>query len=627
MQARRVNIFILACLNFPFLLSSQKICPKCGNIEIPYPLSTDPNCGDPDYALACDPSNKNLYFPALNGSSYLVVNIQAPLRRLVVQPAPWLPGTCTTQDMPKSEGIYLNQSLPFNMTSSNTIFLFNCSPRLLISPLNCSASSLCHKYLGGLARVDPKEQAVCLSGPGPCCTFLAGGLPSSYRIRLHASGCRAFRSVLHIDPEKPPSQWTEGLEIQWAPPPQLICQTQSDCPQSSACIREPSDTYKRCHCNKGYYWDASSYNCLHNDVTHHQRRTLHRIFALSTVIGVLGFFALAIVVILIKICHGGEFFVWSNNSGKEQEDLWKTGATSAKMFTWKELRKATNTFSKDRLLGSGGFGEVYKGILKDGTTVAVKSAKVGNLKSTQQILNEVGILSLVNHKNLVRLLGCCVEAPQPLMVYDYIPNGTLFEHLHTRGDRKALNWKMRVKVALQTAEALSYLHSSTQVPIYHRDVKSSNILLDEELNVKVSDFGLSRLVQPGLSHVSTCAQGTLGYLDPEYYRKYQLTDKSDVYSFGVVLLELLTGKKVIDFSRNEDDVSLAEYVKRRARDGEMMATIDESLVGGDGKLDLKSVELFAELALDCLRERKEERRGMTEVAEVLQDISRTVENG
>lgn len=618
-----MQIFIFACLNFPLLLSSQKTCPKCGNMEILYPLSTNPNCGDPDYALACDASTKNLYFPALNGSSYLVLDIQAPSRRLVVQPSPWLTGTCTTEDMPKSEGIWLNQSLPFNITSSNTIFLFNCSPRLLISPLNCSASSLCHEYLTGLAHSDPKEQAACISGPGPCCTFLAGGLPSAYKIRLHASGCRAFRSVLHIDPEKPPSEWMEGLEIQWALPPQPICQNQSDCPRSSACTREPSGIYTRCHCDSGYYWDAFSLNCLrNNDMTHHQRRTLRRVIAVLAVVGVLGFFALAVLIILIKKYKGGRFFIWQKNSGKEQEDLLKAGARSARMFTWKELRKATNAFSKDRLLGSGGFGEVYKGILKDGTAVAVKSAKVGNLKSTQQILNEVAILSLVNHKNLVKLLGCCVEAPQPLMVYEYIPNGTLFEHLHAR-DSKALNWKMRAEIALQTAEALSYLHSSTQVPIYHRDVKSSNILLDEELNVKVSDFGLSRLVQPGLSHVSTCAQGTLGYLDPEYYRNYQLTDKSDVYSFGVVLLELLTGKKVIDFSRKEDDVSLAEYVKHRVRDGEVMDTMDESLVRDD-KLDLKSVELFAELALDCLRERKEERRGMREVAEVLQHISRTV---
>ncbi|KAJ1691765.1 hypothetical protein LUZ63_015920 [Rhynchospora breviuscula] len=623
MQARTKEIFILTCLNLSLLFSAQKTCPKCGNLEIPYPLSTNPNCGDPNYALFCDTSQNILYFAALNSSSYIVLNIEASMRCFMVRPAPWIPGTCTTQDMPKSEGIWLNQSLPFNITSSNTIFLFNCSPRLLISPLNCSASSLCHKYLSDPAHVDPKEQAQCISGPGPCCTFLAGGLPSAYKIRLHASGCRAFRSVLHIDPEKPPSEWTEGLEIQWAPPPEPICRTQIDCSQPSTCTREPNGRNTRCHCNIGYYWDAFSLTCLR--VAHH-RHSLNRVLAVLVVLGVLVCFALAVIVILIKSGNSTVFYFCSKNSHKGQHDLLKIGGRSERMFTWKELQKATNAFSKDRLLGSGGFGEVYKGILKDGTAVAVKSAKVGNLKSTQQILNEVGILSLVNHKNLVKLLGCCVEAPQPLMVYEYIPNGTLFEHLHVRGDCKTLSWKTRVKIALQTAEALSYLHCSTQAPIYHRDVKSSNILLDEELNVKVSDFGLSRLVQHGLSHVSTCAQGTVGYLDPEYYRNYQLTDKSDVYSFGVVLLELLTGKKVIDFSRKDDDVSLAEYVKRRARDGELMSTIEETLVV-DGKTDLKCVKLFAELALDCLREKKEERRGIREVAEVLHSISMTVEQG
>ncbi|KAJ3674668.1 hypothetical protein LUZ60_005284 [Juncus effusus] len=623
MQPTTLNLFIIfSCLGLFLLSSSQKTCPKCGNVEIPYPLSTDQTCGDPNYALTCDHSMQKLFFPTLNRSSYLVLNIQAPVHRLVVQPAPWIPGTCTTQDMVTSEGIWLNQSLPFNITSSNTIFLFNCSPRLLISPLNCSTSSLCHKYLNNLAYVDTKVETACSTWPGPCCTFLAGGLPSAYKIRLYESGCRAFRSVLHMDPNKQPSEWKEGLEIQWALPPEPVCRTQIDCPRFSSCINGTTDNYNRCHCNSGYYWDAFLLACLSSTTTHN-RRSLHRVVALVVVLAVLCLFALATIVILVKKGKSGELFGWSGKTIKEWEDLMKAGGRSATMFTWKELRRATNSFSKERLLGTGGFGDVYKGTLKDGTLVAIKSAKVGNLKSTQQIINEVGILSLVSHKNLVRLLGCCVEGPQPLMVYEYVSNGTLYNHLHAKEDH--LDWKSRVKISLQTAEALAYLHSSAHVPIYHRDIKSMNILLDNELNIKVSDFGLSRLVQPGLSHVSTCAQGTVGYLDPEYYKKYQLTDKSDVYSFGVVLLELLTSKKVIDFSREEDEVNLAEYVKRRARDGVVMDIIDEILVSDD-KSSLKSIELFVGLALDCLKERKEERSSMREVVEVLQYISRTSQN-
>jgi serine/threonine protein kinase len=184
----------------------------------------------------------------------------------------------------------------------------------------------------------------------------------------------------------------------------------------------------------------------------------------------------------------------------------------------------------------------------------------------------------VNHRNLVRLLGCCVDAEEPLLVYEYIPNGTLFDHLHTTSRGIFLDWTTRLNIALQTAEALAYLHSAAFPPIYHRDVKSTNILLDDKLNAKVSDFGLSRLAETDLSHISTCAQGTLGYLDPEYYRNYQLTDKSDVYSFGVVLLELVTSQKAIDFDREDDDVNLAVYVLNKSEQGRIMDVVDPRLM-------------------------------------------------
>lgn len=167
------------------------------------------------------PSQK-LYFDALNGSSYLVVKITPSLQRLVVQTSPWLPGKFVTQDMPISEGLRLNQTLPFNVTSSNTIFLFNCSPRLLVSPLNCTPSSLCHQYLESSGHVDPKRALQCATGLDPCCTFIAGGMPSAYKIRLHDSGGRAFRSIIGLDREKPASQWEEGLDIQWTSPPEPV---------------------------------------------------------------------------------------------------------------------------------------------------------------------------------------------------------------------------------------------------------------------------------------------------------------------------------------------------------------------------------------------------------------------
>ena len=191
---------------------------------------------------------------------------------------------------------------------------------------------------------------------------------------------------------------------------------------------------------------------------------------------------------------------------REREEILNAGGNRvAKLFTGREIKKATNNFSKDRLLGAGGYGEVYKGNLDDGTAVAIKCAKLGSTKGTDQVLNEVRILCQVNHRSLVRLLGCCVELEQPILVYEYIENGTLHDHLQGKlsGGQGHLSWIQRLRVAHDTADGLAYLHFSAVPPIYHRDVKSSNILLDEKLNGKVSDFGLSRLAHSDLSHITT----------------------------------------------------------------------------------------------------------------------------
>jgi len=307
---------------------------------------------------------------------------------------------------------------------------------------------------------------------------------------------------------------------------------------------------------------------------------------------------------------------------KEREHILssQSGGMSLKLFSSTEMRKATNGFAKDQVLGYGGFGEVYKGILKDGTVVAVKTAKVGNIKGIEQVLNEVRILSQVNHRSLVRLTGCCVDTEEPLLVYEYIPNGTLFDHLHTTSREIFLDWTTRLNIALQTAEALAYLHSAAFPPIYHRDVKSTNILLDDKLNAKVSDFGLSRLAETELSHISTCAQGTLGYLDPEYYKNYQLTDKSDVYSFVVVLLELVTSQKAIDFNREPEEVNLPVHVLNQGEQGKIMDVVDLRLRDNASEVVLDTMKVVVALTMGCLQEKRQGRPTMKEVAEEFQYI-------
>ncbi|KAJ4705045.1 Kinase family protein [Melia azedarach] len=478
--------------------------------------------------------------------------------------------------------------------------------------------SLCHHFLEGSGHIDRKRAAECANELDPCCTFVSGGMPSAYKIRLHSSGCKAFRSILHLDPDKPANQWEEGLEIQWSPPPEPVCKSQLDCSGASKCLSTGINGFSRCLCDRDYYWNHVLGTCQKKKVN-----TKKVGLSLKVSIAVISFLSvlLAVAFSAIKVRKS----LKQKKLIKEREDVLKSSnvGKSARIFQLKQVKKATNGFSKDRILGSGGFGEVYKGELEDGTVVAVKSAKVGNIKSTEQVLNEVGILSQVNHRNLVRLLGCCVElAEQPFMIYEYISNGTLHDHLHGKYST-FLTWKQRLRIALQTAEALAYLHSAAYTPIYHRDVKSTNILLDDEFNAKVSDFGLSRLAKPGVSHVSTCAQGTLGYLDPEYYRNYQLTDKSDVYSYGMVLLELLTSQKAIDFSRDPDDVNLAIYVSQRANsNGAIIAeVVDQRLLGKEPSVNtLTSLKLFSEISFACLREKKRDRPSMADVVHQLQRI-------
>ncbi|KAG8376640.1 hypothetical protein BUALT_Bualt09G0084500 [Buddleja alternifolia] len=613
-----VFLYLLFIFHLFHFSSSQKTCSNCGFLQVPYPLSTNPNCGDPDYRIHCDPHSHKLYFDALNGSSYLILKIMPSIQRLILQPSPFLRNTCISQDTLTSEGIWLNQTLPFNITSSNTIFLYNCSPRLLVSPLNCTPSSLCHRYLESSGRFDAKSALDCASGLHPCCTFLAGGMPSAYKIRLHISGCRALRSILHLDIEKSADQWEEGLEIQWSPPLEPRCNSQSECSGSSTCSKTGKNGIFRCLCNKGYNWDYSQGTCSKMK----KMKKAKFSFIMKVSIGVAAFLVFIAVSATVALVRRYRRFSYQVQLAKAREETLRSsnGGKSARMFSLREMKKATNKFSKDRILGSGGFGEVYKGELEDGMVVAIKSAKVGDIKSTEQVLNEVGILSQVNHRNLVKLLGCCVEAEQPLMIYEYVSNGTLHDHLHGKYSN-FLNWKIRLRIASQTAEALAYLHSSAYTPIYHRDVKSTNILLDEDFNAKVADFGISRLATQGLSHVSTCAQGTLGYLDPEYYKSYQLTDKSDVYSYGVVLLELLTSMKVIDFSRDDENVNLVIYAGERARSGSILEVVDQRLISEDGCVhNVASLRMFSEVALGCLREKKDERPSMKDVVQEIQSV-------
>ncbi|KAL6864975.1 hypothetical protein ACP4OV_016126 [Aristida adscensionis] len=611
--------------------SHARVCPPCGSTAVPYPLSTADGCGDPAYKVRCAASTSTLFFDALNGTSYPITSISPAAQRLVVSPAPFVSAAaCVSEGAPASRGFQLNSSLPFNVSSSNTIMLLNCTAALLQSPLNCSANSLCHVY----ANATGSTAAACAPLP-LCCTFVAGGSSTSYSVRVSPRYCSAYRSFVGLDPSQPPATWGRrlGLELQWAAPREPLCRRQADCEDgtNATCADDPlagagAGEVRRCFCVAGLTWNPLAGACQKN-LSDCQRtgdcgRSNHAPLIAGLVCGIGGGLLVAAAG-LFAYRRRQRIRLAQERLAKEREEILNANNTSgrtAKNFSGRELRRATANFSRDNLLGAGGYGEVYRGVLADGTAVAVKCAKLGNTKSTDQILNEVRVLSQVNHRSLVRLLGCCVDLEQPLMVYEFVPNGTLADHLHGALSRPPLPWRRRLAIARQTAEGVAYLHSSAVPPIYHRDIKSGNILLDGDLDAKVADFGLSRLAEPGLSHVSTCAQGTLGYLDPEYYRNYQLTDKSDVYSFGVVLLELLTGKRAIDFGRGADDVNLAVHVQRAADEERLMDVVDPAMKEEATQLQLDTMKALGFLALGCLEERRQNRPSMKEVAEEIEYI-------
>ncbi|XP_059631710.1 wall-associated receptor kinase 3-like [Cornus florida] len=325
---------------------------------------------------------------------------------------------------------------------------------------------------------------------------------------------------------------------------------------------------------------------------------------------------------LIKLKE--EFF--KRNGGlillsKQDED--PSVKAAVKTFTIEEIQKATNHFDENLIVGQGGFGTVYKGVLpQNKTTVAIKKTLVVDKSQVDQFVNEVIVLSQIDQTNVVKLLGCCLEAEFPLLVYEFITNGTLSQHIHDVG-HKSIPWEDRLRIAKETALALSHLHFEARIQVIHRDVKSTNILLDKNKITKVSDFGASRLVSLDKPLLSTVVQGTLGYLDPEYFYTSQLTDKSDVYSFGVVLAELLTGRMAISFDEKvpEKEKLLSTYFISCMN--EKRSFLDDRITVND--VNTKQVSEVAKLAQCCLSLKGDERPPMNEVAKKLKELEENPE--
>ncbi|KAF1878643.1 hypothetical protein Lal_00047314 [Lupinus albus] len=296
-----------------------------------------------------------------------------------------------------------------------------------------------------------------------------------------------------------------------------------------------------------------------------------------------------------------------------------TSILSVKRFSLSEIQKATDKFSSKRVLGEGGFGRVYSGTLGDGTEVAVKLLTMDNQNRDREFLTEIELLRSLHHRNLVKLIGICMEGRRRCLVYELVRNGSVESHLHGVDKKNSpLSWGARTKIALGAARGLAYLHEDSNPRVIHRDFKASNVLLEDDFTPKVSDFGLAREATEGNNHISTRVMGTFGYVAPEYAMTGHLLVKSDVYSYGVVLLELLTGRKPVDMSQPPGQENLVTYARPllTTREG-LEQLVDPSLAG---TYEFDEMAKLASIASMCVHQEVTQRPFMGEVVQALKLI-------
>ncbi|XVE94929.1 hypothetical protein REPUB_Repub02eG0052300 [Reevesia pubescens] len=285
-------------------------------------------------------------------------------------------------------------------------------------------------------------------------------------------------------------------------------------------------------------------------------------------------------------------------------------------YTLRELEEATNDFAADNVIGEGGYGIVYRGVLEDNTKVAVKNLLNNRGQAEKEFKVEVEAIGRVRHKNLVRLLGYCAEGAQRMLVYEYVDNGNLEQWLHGDvGPCIPLTWEIRMNIVLGTAKGLTYLHEGLEPKVVHRDIKSSNILLDKQWNPKVSDFGLAKLLGSERSYVTTRVMGTFGYVAPEYASTGMLNERSDVYSFGILLMEIISGRNPVDYSRPQGEVNLVEWLKTMVTSRNAEGVLDPRLPEKPSSRALKRALL---VALRCVDPNAQKRPKMGHVIHMLE---------
>ncbi|XP_072952358.1 LEAF RUST 10 DISEASE-RESISTANCEUS RECEPTOR-LIKE PROTEIN KINASE-like 1.5 [Typha angustifolia] len=584
----------------PSLLQTHSPCPPFRSPPS-FPFATSPGCGHPSFQIRCSAPHALIF---INSTRFLLLDHGNTSLLLSPSSSPSSSSKCPS--LP-TKPIDFSGS-PFRLAANECDRLFSLRS-CRSSPANLSSScSLSIWQMGLLAR------------PGR----LLASCSNASTVPSHSHACEGdvSRSIAAF--------LRKGITVEWYPTSDPYYTKCSSCVGS---------------CGFNDSSAAKPFLCFPSSA-HLNRRggagdgATRRVLFLTTAL----FAAAALVLLLLfSFCVAAALRRRQGGGGCAAADpmtvFLRRHHLYPPVFTYDQLHTATGGFDPLRKLGDGGFGSVYLADLGDGRAAAVKRLHRHHPEATsastvtKSFCNEILILSSLRHPNLVRLHGYCADPRGLLLVYDYVPNGTLADHLHGHRRRCGLAWGVRVDVALQTAAALEYLHFAVKPAVVHRDVTSANIFVEADMRVRLGDFGLSRLLtlpdacSTSASRELVCCtgpQGTPGYLDPEYHRSFRLTEKSDVYSFGVVMLELVTGMRAVDVRRERREMTLVDLVVGKIQAGELAQVVDPVLVvKGKGDAEeavMSSIEAIAELAFRCVAGDKDDRPDARELVLELKRI-------
>nr|XP_019070530.1 G-type lectin S-receptor-like serine/threonine-protein kinase At4g03230 isoform X4 [Solanum lycopersicum] len=549
--------------------ATKRNCKPCGINVIPYPLSSGPNCGDPlYYSFSCDDLAGKVSFHTSDGN-YDVLNFDNENKSFVIEAAhKQSVGTCDDKG-PVTGFSWFNQSSPFKVIN----WCYN-----------------------------PEENLT----PGPI------------------------------------SRGKDLILISWKPPLEPICKTSEDCndwPNSSCDMTKQGE--RRCICQADHKWNGLILNCsLSSELgtqgsfiakltSSQNQRTL--VISISVVLGVITLCSISYIVYQntrvarsreardIVLGNHMENFPRRESFGEELITADEKRHIDVPFFSLNSILEATDNFSNAAKLGQGGFGPVYKGKFLEGAELAVKRLSNHSGQGVEEFKTEVMLIAKLQHRNLVRLLGYCVEGNEKILVYEYMANKSLDTFIFNRTFCRLLDWRIRFEIILGIARGLLYLHQDSRLRIIHRDLKTSNILLDDEMNAKISDFGLARIIEGKSTEANTTrVVGTYGYMSPEYALEGLFSIKSDIFAFGVVVLEIISGKRNMEFF---EEVNLTGYAWRLWMEDRALDMMDQTIVD---TFEDKEVIKCVNVALLCVQEDPGDRPTMSNVVVMLGGESMTL---